>query len=116
MSEEAPICDGQILTGPLFSEPMRVKTVRPNGAGSWVAGLVGTRTERLRSDSLTADGIASLTIAGSGLSYDGDRRLLRLGLGARSLGVAHELDHRFDRRRPFGHNRSAGNRPDALCR
>jgi len=31
-SENPPIGDGQILTGPLFSEPMRVETVRVNGA------------------------------------------------------------------------------------
>ena len=32
---------GQVLTGPQFSEPMRVETVRPNGPDAWVAGLVG---------------------------------------------------------------------------
>ena len=95
MSREAPIQDGQILTGSLFSEPMRVETVRANGAGSWVAGLVGTHTERFRSVALTADDIESLAIAGSNLSYDGDGRLLRLGLEARSLGIAHEFDPYF---------------------
>ncbi len=28
MSEASPVQDGQILTGALFSEPMRVETVR----------------------------------------------------------------------------------------
>lgn len=32
MTAERPICEGQVLTGPLFSEPMRVETVRPDGA------------------------------------------------------------------------------------
>jgi len=41
MSEATPIRDGQILTGHLFSEPMRVETVRPNGLDSWLAGLDG---------------------------------------------------------------------------
>ena len=95
MSEAAPIQHGQILTGPLFDEPMRVETVRANGAGSWVAGLVGMQTERFRSVGLTADDIARLTITGSDLSYDADGRLLRLGLEAHALGIAHEFDPCF---------------------
>ena len=55
-----------------------------NGAGVWVAGLVGRRSERFRRVTLTADDLASLTIADSALSYDGDGRLLRLGLRMRS--------------------------------
>ena len=95
MSGEAPIQYGQTLTGSLFSEPMRVETVRANGAGVWVAGLVGTQTERFRSVALTADDIDSLAITSSALSYDGDGRMLRLGLEARSLGIAHEFDPYF---------------------
>ena len=48
MSEENPIREGQVVTGSLFSEPMRVETVRPNGPGAWVAGLVGMHSERFR--------------------------------------------------------------------
>ena len=95
MSEQAPIRDEQILTGALFSEPMRVETVRPNGTGSWLAGLVGTETERFRSVSLTGEDLAGLTISGSSLSYDADGRLLRLGLEAHALGIAHEFDPYF---------------------
>ena len=94
-SEIPPIQDGQILTGPLFSEPMRVETVRANGSGSWVAGLVGTQTERFRRVALSTDDIAGLTITGSTLSYDGDGRMLRLGLEAHALGIAHEFDPYF---------------------
>jgi len=94
-SENPPIGDGQILTGPLFSEPMRVETVHVNGPGSWVAGLVGTQTEQFRRVALSADNIADLTIADSILSYDGDGRLLRLGLEAHALGIAHEFDPYF---------------------
>ncbi len=94
-SENPPIGDGQILTGPLFSEPMRVETVHVNGPGSWVAGLVGTQTERFRRVALSADNIADLTIADSILSYDGEGRLLRLGLEAHALGIAHEFDPYF---------------------
>ena len=38
-SENRPIGDAQVLIGPLFSEPMRVETVRANGSDSWVAGF-----------------------------------------------------------------------------
>ena len=95
MSADAPIRDGQILSGALFSEPMRVESVRANGAGSWVAGLVGMRTERFRRVALGTDDIAGLAITDSSLSYDGDGRLLRLGLEARALGIAHEFDPWF---------------------
>jgi hypothetical protein len=34
--------EGQILTGPQFSEPVRVETVRADGPGSWgLLGVVG---------------------------------------------------------------------------
>jgi len=48
MSGRQAIKEGQILTGPLFSEPMRVETVRPNGPDIWVAGLVGLHSKRVR--------------------------------------------------------------------
>ncbi len=90
-----PIREGQILTGPLFSEPMRVETVRSNGPDVWVAGLVGLKSEQFRRVTLTSDDLASLTIANTILSYDGDGRLLRLGLQAYSLGIAYEFDPYF---------------------
>ena len=46
MSGAAPLHEGQVLGGPLFSEPMRVETVRANGTDVWELGLAGTRTER----------------------------------------------------------------------
>ena len=95
MGEDVEIREGQVLTGPLFSEPMRVVTVRSNGVGSVEAGLVGQRTELFRQVTLTSADIANLTIADSTLSYDGDGRLLRLGLQAYSLGIAYEFDPYF---------------------
>ena len=95
MVADVDLREGQILTGPLFSEPMRVETVRANGVGSVEAGLVGQRTERFRRVTLTSADIASLTIADSTLSYHGDGRLLRLGLQAYSLGIAYEFDPYF---------------------
>lgn len=95
MSAEVPIREGQVLTGPLFSEPMQVETVRSNGLNVWVAGLVGQQSEQFRRVTLTSDDISNLTITDSALSYDGDGRLLRLGLQAYSLGIAYEFDPYF---------------------
>ena len=95
MSAETSIREGQVLSGPLFSEPMRVETVRPNGPGVWVAGLVGQRSEQFRRVTLTSDDISNLTIADSALAYDGDGLLLRIGLQAYALGIAYEFDPYF---------------------
>jgi len=86
---------GQILTGSLFNEPMRVETVRVNGPDTWIVGLVGTRSERFRSVTLTSRDIEALAIFDVTSTYDGDGRLLRLGLQAYSLGIAYEFDPYF---------------------
>ncbi len=87
--------EGQILTGPLFSEPMRVETVRANGPDTWVAGLVGTQSERFRKVTLTRSDLERLAILDARQTYDGDGRLLRLGLQAYTLGLAYEFDPYF---------------------
>ena len=87
--------EGQILIGPLFSEPMQVETVRPDGADAWIAGLVGTQSERFRRVMLTSVELAELTVSDPSFSYDGDGRLLRLGLQAYSLGIAYGFDPYF---------------------
>lgn len=89
------ISAGQVLTGPLFNEPMRVETVQANGPASWVLGLVGTQSERFRKVTLTAEDIGRLTILDAGYSFDGDGRLLCLGLQAYALGIAYEFDPYF---------------------
>ena len=95
MSEENPIREGQVVTGSLFSEPMRVETVRPNGPGAWVAGLVGMHSERFRRVTLNAADIEKLTILDAAFDYGGDGQLLRLGIQAYSLGIAYEFDPYF---------------------
>ena len=95
MNTEIRLQEGQVLTGPQFNEPMLVETVRSNGSGVWSVGLVGQRSEQFRRVTLTADDVANLHIADSTLSYDGDGRLLRLGLHAYSLGIAYEFDPYF---------------------
>ncbi len=95
MTKNVKLQVGQVLTGPFFKEPMRVKTVCDNGNGTWDLGLVGMQSERFREVTLTAQDIADLTIREPGSSYDGDGRLLRLGLQAYSLGIAWEFDPYF---------------------
>jgi hypothetical protein len=53
---------GQVLVGPLFSEPMRVETVSANGTGSWSVGLVGQSSEQFRKVTLTAEQLAGLIV------------------------------------------------------
>ena len=95
LNTETPIQEGQILTGPQFSEPMRVETVRSNGPDILEVGLVGQHSEKFRKVALTPDDISKLTIADSTFSYDGDGRILRLGLQAYFLGIAYEFDPYF---------------------
>ena len=90
-----PPTEGQILTGRLFNEPMRVETVTETGPGSWTLGLVGTRSEVFRRVALGAAELAGLTVLDSGFRYDGDGALLRLGLQAHALGIAWEFDPCF---------------------
>ncbi|MDP2606552.1 MAG: helicase-related protein [Deltaproteobacteria bacterium] len=89
------VTPGQVLTGSVFNEPMRVETVAANGPDSWVLGLVGTHSERFRKVSLSAQDFASLTIQETTKTYDGDGQLLRLGLQAYALGIAYEFDPYF---------------------
>jgi superfamily II DNA or RNA helicase len=94
-SSALPLDPGQILTGSLFSEPMRVETVLANGPASWVVGLVGMQSELFRKVTLTATDLDRLTIIDAQHSFDGDGRLLRLGLQAYALGIAYEFDPYF---------------------
>jgi superfamily II DNA or RNA helicase len=95
LSDNFPIREGQILTGSLFNEPMRVETVRAEGSRAWVVGLVGLRSEQFRRATLRSDDLDGLTVTEPGVSYDGDAHLLRLGLQAYSLGIAYEFDPYF---------------------
>ena len=87
--------EGQILSGALFDEPMRIETVRLENDNIWVLGLVGLTSSRYRKVHLPHSDLASLTILDSVFTYDGDGRLLRLGLQAYSLGIAYEFDPYF---------------------
>ena len=92
---EYRIRPGQVLSGSLFNEPMRVETARESGLDSWVLGLVGVRSERFRSVTLTREDLRSLTILDSTATYTGDGKSLRLGLQAYALGIAYEFDPYF---------------------
>ncbi|MEW6749357.1 MAG: helicase-related protein [Candidatus Latescibacterota bacterium] len=95
MTTPAPPSPGQILTGALFSEPMRVETAQASGRDSWTLGLVGTQSERFRRVALSAADLGQLTVVQPQFAFDGDGRLLRLGLQAYALGIAYEFDPYF---------------------
>jgi len=95
MTVPASLRPGQILSGPFFNEPMRVETVSSSGACSWEVGLVGVQTERFGRLRLTAEELAQCSICEKVFSYDGDGKLLRLGLQAYLLGIAYEFDPYF---------------------
>src|SRR5579875_345487 len=95
MNVPQPLREGQILTGPLFNEPMRVETVRSKGPDTWIAGLVGAQSERYRKVTLTSQDLEKLVILDTTYRFDGDARLLRLGIQAYSLGIAYEFDPYF---------------------
>ncbi|MDD5206855.1 MAG: DEAD/DEAH box helicase, partial [Desulfobacterales bacterium] len=95
MTENEVIKEGQIITGSLFNEPMRVETVAKTGPTNWVLGLVGVQSERFRKVTLSSADLGKLTIFNTGYKFDGDGRLLQLGLQAYSLGIAYEFDPYF---------------------
>ncbi|RJP35128.1 MAG: DUF3883 domain-containing protein [Candidatus Omnitrophota bacterium] len=87
--------ESQILKSSLFSEPMRIETVQFQENGSCVLGLVGTQTERFRKVNLSAQDFEQIEIVDTTFTYKGDGKLLRLGIQAYSLGIAHEFDPYF---------------------
>lgn len=86
---------GQVLEGPEFPEPMRIETVRALAPGNWELGLVGTRSDRFRRVNLTTEQFRNLMVIQPEGSFDGDGRLLTLGLQAYFLGIAYEFDPFF---------------------
>ena len=66
-----------------------------DGQGNWVVGLVGVQSEKFRKVTLTAADLERLAVLDSEHSFDGDGRLLRLGLQAYALGIAYEFDPYF---------------------
>jgi len=95
VKQKPEIIPGQILSGPQFNEPMRVETVRANGSDAWVVGLVGMQSERFRSVTLSSSDLDALTIYETACTFDGDGKLLKIGLQAYSLGIAYEFDPYF---------------------
>src|SRR5208337_2895130 len=90
-----PLVEGQVVTGTLFSEPMRVETIRESGPGTWVVGLCGLNTERFRKVTLTSADLRQLQVQKPNFTYDGDGQAIRIGVQAYSLGIAYEFDPYF---------------------
>lgn len=74
---------GQVISGVLFAEPMRVLTVQTNGPGNWTIGAVGLKSGQFRSVDLTQQDLEHLAITFP--NFSGDGLLLCLGLQACSL-------------------------------
>lgn len=94
MSSHPPV-PGQVVRGPLFSEPMRVLTVQALGDGLWQLGLAGVQSQRYRQVTLASQDLATLAVHGVDRSFAGDGDLLRLGIQAHALGIAYEFDPYF---------------------
>lgn len=92
---DLPLAEGQIVSGALFNEPMRVESIRRNGRDSWVVGLSGVRTEKFRKATLSRTDIESLQVSHLIPTYRGDGHLLKVGIQAYSLGIAYEFDPYF---------------------
>jgi hypothetical protein len=90
-TQPLPLIEGQVVMGTLFSEPMRVETIRESGSGTWVVGLCGLNTERFRKVTLTAADLAQLQVQKPQFTYQGDGQVLRIGIQAYSLGIAYEF-------------------------
>lgn len=86
---------GQVLTGPLFNEPVRVETVQPLTGGGFTVGVVGLTSERFRKVALAPADVEKLRIATATADFAGDGALVRLGLQADALGIAYEFDPYF---------------------
>jgi hypothetical protein len=56
------VCVNQIISSPLFNEPMRVVTITPGGSKVYVLGLVGTKSQTFRQVNLTVSQIEDLEI------------------------------------------------------
>ena len=80
---EGTIAEGQILTGVMFNEPMRVVTTRRSGGRAVIAGMVGQNSGQFREVTLTQDDVANLNGIDPNPSYDGDtiHRGCHKGLG-----------------------------------
>jgi superfamily II DNA or RNA helicase len=94
-NEQQPVAAGEVLSGSLFSEPMRVVAVSPINSDTWELGLVGLQSQVFRSVPLSLAEIRALKVENTVRSYAGDCDLLRLGLQAYALGIAYEFDPYF---------------------
>jgi hypothetical protein len=95
LADKLPLAEGQIVTGAIFNEPMRVETIRGDGPGIWEIGVCGIQTERFRRVTLTLAEIGKLQVSHPTFSYNADGQLLRVGIQAYALGIAYEFDPYF---------------------
>ena len=73
--EQQPVTAGEVLSGSLFSEPIRVVIVAPIATETWELGSVGVKTQLFRSVPLTSAEIRTLKVQNATCSYAGDCQL-----------------------------------------
>lgn len=90
------ITDGVVLTGPQFSEPMRVIGTPSTANGFVLVNLVGTRTNTFRGGvTLSNQDLASIEVERKEAAFQGRPRLFKLGLEAIRISLAQEYDPYF---------------------
>jgi superfamily II DNA or RNA helicase len=90
------LADALVLTGPQFSEPMRIVGVPAVSDGFVVVNLVGTRTNIFRGGVAFAQhDLASLAIESEAARFAGNPRLVKLGVEALRIALAQEYDPFF---------------------
>jgi len=90
------LADALVLTGPQFSEPMRVVGIPAVGNGFEVVNLVGTRTQTFRSGvTLSAHDRQTIRAEAPEARSAGNPRLVKLGVEALRISLAQEYDPFF---------------------
>ncbi len=90
-----PLTEGQIITGPLFNEPVRIETIKTDGPDLCILGLSGIHSEKFHRVTLSAEQLAEVSLHDTAANYTGDGQVVRLGLQAYALGIAYAFDPFF---------------------
>ena len=90
------ITDSVVITGPQFSEPMRVIGAPSTGDGFVMVNLVGTRSQTFRGGvTLTKHDLTLIEVERPEARFGGKARQFKLGLEALRISLAQEYDPYF---------------------
>ncbi len=94
MTEQAALSPGQILVGPLSTNRC-ASNVQAHGVRKFGRGRRRNKLGALSQGHDYCQDLETLTVFDPRHTFDGDGRLLRLGIQAYSLGIAYEFDPYF---------------------